>query len=106
MNAHRLPLGQSVKNTDQFRLRRAACLANPRLKGSDGLILATTSVMRMSIPLDLSSRPFIPLPRFIRSRRPVPLLVPSLFSFLHVLRHLLGVYCTVLSAFLLIIVLA
>jgi hypothetical protein len=92
------------EESDQFRLRRAACLTN--LKGSDGLILATTSVMRMSIPLDLSSRPFIPLPRFIRSRRPVPLLVPSLFSFLHVLRHLLGVYCTVLSAILLIIVLA
>ena len=34
--------------------------------------------MRISIPLDLSSRPFIPLPR---SRRPTPLLAPSLFPF-------------------------
>jgi hypothetical protein len=31
-----------------------------------------------SIPLDLSSRPFIPLPRFICRRRPLPLLDPSL----------------------------
>ena len=47
-------------------------------KGSVGLILAKTSAMRISIPLDLSSRPFIPLPRFICRRRPLPLLVPSL----------------------------
>jgi hypothetical protein len=43
-----------------------------------GLILAKASVMRISIPIDLSSRPFIPLPCFIRSRRPTTLLVPSL----------------------------
>jgi hypothetical protein len=30
-----------------------------------------------SIPLDLSSRPFIPLTRFICQRRPLPLLAPS-----------------------------
>jgi hypothetical protein len=42
------------------------------------LILAKTSVMRISIPLDLSSRSFIPLPCFIRSRRVTPLLAPSL----------------------------
>jgi hypothetical protein len=34
-----------------------------------GLILAKASVMRISIPFDLSSRRFIPLPCFIRSRR-------------------------------------
>ncbi len=34
--------------------------------------------MRISIPLDLSSRPFIPLSRFIGRRRPLPLLDPSL----------------------------
>ncbi len=39
------------------------------------------STMRISIPLDLSSRSFIPLPRFIRSRRPTPLLAPSLVLF-------------------------
>jgi hypothetical protein len=43
-----------------------------------GLILAKDSVMRISIPLDLSSRSFIPPPRFIRSRRPTTLLAPSL----------------------------
>jgi hypothetical protein len=43
-----------------FRFLRAACLAN--IKGSVGLILAKASVMRISITLDLSSRPCIPLP--------------------------------------------
>jgi hypothetical protein len=42
------------------------------------LILPKASAMRISIPLDLSSRPFIPLPCFIRSRRATPLLAPSL----------------------------
>ena len=57
-------------------LEESVCLVN--IKGSVGLILAKTSFMRISIPLDLSSRPFIPLPRFIRSRRPTTLLAPSL----------------------------
>ena len=35
----------------------------------------------ISIPLDLSSRPFIPLPCFIRSSRQTPLLDPSLVFF-------------------------
>ena len=64
------------EESGQFRFLRAACFAN--IKGSVGLILAKTSAMRISIPLDLSSRPFIPLPCFIRSRRPTTLLVPSL----------------------------
>ena len=64
------------EESDQFRFLRAACLAN--IKGSVGLILAKASVMRISIPLDLSSRSFIPLPCFIRSRRATPLLAPSL----------------------------
>jgi hypothetical protein len=51
------------------------------LKGAVGLIMAKASAMRISIPLDLSSRPCIPLPRFIRSRRPTPLLAPSLVLF-------------------------
>ncbi len=46
------------------------------LKVSVGLILAKAWVMR--IPLDLSSRSFIALPCFIRSRRPIPLLAPFL----------------------------
>ena len=53
------------EESDQFRLLRAACLAN--LKGS--------------VPLDLSSRSFIPLSRFIRSRRPTPILASSLILF-------------------------
>ena len=64
------------EESDQFRFLRAPCLVN--LKGSLGLILAKDSVMRISIPLDLSSLPFIPLPCFIRSRRSTPLLTPSL----------------------------
>jgi hypothetical protein len=64
------------EESDQFRFLRAACYAN--IKGSVGLILAKTSDMWISIPLDLSSRPFIPLPCFIRSRRAAPLLAPSL----------------------------
>ena len=64
------------EESGHFRFLRAACLAN--IKGSVGLILAKTSTMRISIPLDLSSRSFIPLPRFIRSNRPTTLLAPSL----------------------------
>ena len=89
------------EESDQFRFLRAACLAN--IKGSVGLILAKVSDMRISIPFDLSVRSFIPVPCFIRSRRPLPS-----FSFLHVLskRHMLGVYFRTLSVSLLIIVLA
>jgi len=64
------------EKSGHFRFLRAACLAN--FKGSVGLILAKASAMRISIPLDLSSRTFIPPPRFIRSRRPTALLAPSL----------------------------
>jgi hypothetical protein len=60
------------EESEQFRFLDAACFAN--IKGSVGLILAKASAMRISIPLDLSSRPFIPLPRFMRSRRVTPLL--------------------------------
>jgi hypothetical protein len=49
------------EESDQFRFLRATCLAN--LKGSVGLILTKASAMRVSIPIDLSSRPFIPFVR-------------------------------------------
>ncbi len=62
------------EESEQFRFLRAACFTN--IKGSVGLILPKESVMRISIPLDLSSRPFIPLPCFMRSRRVTPLLAP------------------------------
>jgi hypothetical protein len=71
--ANELPEG-----SDQCRFLRAACLTN--LKESVGLILSKTSVMRISIPFDFSSRSFMPLPCFIRSRRPIPLLAPSLLA--------------------------
>ena len=64
------------EESEQFRFLRAACFDN--IKGSVGLILAKSSVMWISIPIDLSSRPFIPLPCFIRSRRVPSLLSPSL----------------------------
>jgi hypothetical protein len=64
------------EESGQFHFLRVARYAN--MKGSVGLILAEASGMRISIPLDLSSRPFIPLPRFICRRRPLPLLAPSL----------------------------
>ena len=64
------------EESEQFRFLRAACFTN--IKGSVGLILAKASTMWISIPLDLSSRSFIPLPCFMRSRRGTPLLAPSL----------------------------
>jgi hypothetical protein len=64
------------EESEQFRFLRETCYAN--FKGSVGLILAKASAMWISIPLDLSSRPFIPLPRFMRSRRAATLLTPSL----------------------------
>ena len=63
--------GEFPEESDQFRFIRAACLAN--LKGSIGLMLAKVSVMRVTIPLHLSTRSFIPLPRFIHSRNTTPL---------------------------------
>ena len=47
------------EESDQFRFLRASCFAN--LKGVVGLIMTKTSDMRISIPLDLSSRSSIPL---------------------------------------------
>jgi hypothetical protein len=64
------------EKSGHFRFLRAACLAN--IKGSVGLILVKASDMRISIPIDLSSRPFIPPPRFLHSRRSTTLLTVSL----------------------------
>ena len=68
-----------VPESDQFRFLRTVCFAN--LKGTVGLIMVKASTIRISIPLDLSSRSFMPLPRFIRSCRPTPFLTPSLVLF-------------------------
>ncbi len=67
------------EESDQFRFHCSTCLSS--LKGSVGLILAKASGMRISIPLDLSSRFLIPLPYFIHSSGPTSLLVPPLVFF-------------------------
>ena len=69
-------IGELPEESDQFRFLRASRLSN--LKGSVGLILVKVSVMRVTIPIDLSTRPFIPLPHFLNSRRVSPLLNQSL----------------------------
>ena len=64
LNDHRDPSplsGEFPEESDQFRFIRPPCLTN--LKDSIGLMLVETSVMRVTIPLDLSTRTFIPLPR-------------------------------------------
>ena len=71
--------GELPEESAQFRFIRAACLAN--LKGSIGLMLVKASVMRVTIPLDLSTRSFIPLPRFIHTRTTTSLLTPSIVLF-------------------------
>jgi hypothetical protein len=94
------------EDSDQFRFLRVIVL--PNLKGSVGLILSKPSTLRISIPLDLSSRSYIPLPCFIRSRRPTPHLVPSLVLFppLSAERCMLGIHCNSSLVFLLIKVLS
>jgi hypothetical protein len=67
------------EKSDKFHFLHTSCFAN--LKGAVGLIMVKASAMRISIPLDLSSRSFIPLPCFIRSCRPTPTLAPSLVLF-------------------------
>ncbi len=82
LDVHREPsaLGNELpEESDQFRFLRASCFAN--LKGTVGLIMTKSWDIRISIPLDLASRPSIPLPCFIRSCRPTPLLAPSLVLF-------------------------
>ena len=71
--------GELPEESDQFRFLRAARLVT--LKGTVGLILAKASAMRVTIPIDLSTWSFIPLSRFFNSRRPAPLLIPSLVIF-------------------------
>jgi hypothetical protein len=54
--------GELPEESEQFRFWRASRLTI--LKGSVGLILAKTSVMWVTFPIDLSTRSFIPLPLF------------------------------------------
>ena len=53
--------GELPEESEQFRFFRVSRLSN--LEGSVGLILAKASPMWVTIPIDLSTRPFIPLPR-------------------------------------------
>ena len=71
--------GESPEESDQFRFLRASCLAD--LKGSVGLISSKVSSMKVTIPIDLSTRSYIPLPRYFHSRRTPPLLNSSLVLF-------------------------
>ena len=66
--------GEVSEESAQFRFIRTVCLGN--LKGSLGLMLEKTAVMRLTITLDLSTKPFIPLPHFIRTCVSTPLLTP------------------------------
>jgi hypothetical protein len=79
LHANREPsilAGELPEESEQFRFWRTSHLFN--LKGSVGLILVKTSVMWVTIPIDLSTCPFIPLPRVLNSRRVPPLLNQSL----------------------------
>jgi len=70
LHAHReagVLAGELPDESDQFRFLRDARLVN--LTGSVGLILTKVSVMRVTIPIDLSTRSFISLPRLFNSRR-------------------------------------
>jgi hypothetical protein len=68
--------GELPEESEQFRFFRASRLTH--LKDSVGLILDKPSSMWVTTPIDLSTRPFIPLPRSLNSRRVPPLLNQSL----------------------------
>jgi hypothetical protein len=76
------PVLTAKKKTVLFRSSFVALVSCERLanliKGSVGVILAKASAMRVTIPIDLSTRPFIPLPHFFNDRRVPPLLNQSL----------------------------
>ena len=54
---------------DNWNLCRSVNI-HTHIKGSVGLTLVNASVIRVAIPLDLSTRFFIPPPCFLRCRRP------------------------------------
>ena len=95
LHAHReesVLTNELPEESDQFRFLRASCFTN--LKGDVRLIMTTVSDMWISIPLDLSSRPSLPMSCFIRSCRPIPFYLLHLYFFLRVRpkRHMLSVY--------------
>ena len=68
--------GELPEDSEYFPFLRASHLVN--LKGSVGLILTKSSEIRVTSPIDLSEWSFLPLPRFLNSRRVTPLLNQSL----------------------------
>ena len=62
--------GELPEESEHFCFFRVERLVN--IKGSEGLILSKASSMRVAIPIDLSSRSFIPLPCVFNSRRAPP----------------------------------
>ncbi len=79
LQAHRevsILVGELPEESEQFRFFRVSRLDN--LNGSVGLILVKDSPIRVTIPIHLSTWSFIPLPRFLNSRRVSPLLNQSL----------------------------
>ena len=55
--------GELPEESEHFRFLRSSRLVD--LKDSVGLILVKDSTMWVTIPIDLSTRSFIPLPRFL-----------------------------------------
>ena len=69
--------GELPEESEKLRFFRASRLGN--LKDSVGLILdLKASAMWVAIPIDLSTQPFITLPRFFNSRQVPALLNQSL----------------------------
>jgi hypothetical protein len=68
-----------LQESEQFRFLQAARVSNRNR--SVGLILGKASATRVTIPIDLPTRRFIPLPRFFNSRQTPPPLIPSLVLF-------------------------
>ncbi len=67
LHAHReasILAGELPEESEQFCFLRVSRLSN--LKNSVVLILAKSSAIRVTIPIDLSTRSFIPLPRFLK----------------------------------------
>jgi hypothetical protein len=86
--------GELPEESAQFRFFLTSRLAH--LKGSVGLIVAKDSRMRVTIPIDLSTRAFIPLPRFFNSRREPHLLTYSFSSLIYGTICLSDTWCTLI----------
>ncbi len=83
LHAHReasILAGELPEESEQFCFLRVVRLVNLKVSVTVGLICAKTFPIRVTtmIPIDLSTRSFIPLPRFFNSRRVSPLLNQSL----------------------------